>query len=99
MSGAIGTDVERLDGRLQLKAAPSRSIDIAEVMRRNGVTEAEQSRERKNYALLAHGAQFTEVKVDHTGQIRVTRAIEVSACGKIISQEIGGIVWRIGMAL
>ena len=112
LSGAIGADVEMLDGRLRLKADPSRFVDIAEVMRRNGltdVTETHTSRpspERQNYASLAHGAQFIEVKVDpDLGTVRVTRAIEVSACGKIInpkashSQEIGGIVWGIGMAL
>jgi xanthine dehydrogenase YagR molybdenum-binding subunit len=112
LSGAIGADVEMLDGRLQLKADPSRFVDIAEVMRRNGLTEITEtytsrpSPERQNYASLAHGAQFIEVKVDpDLGTVRVTRAIEVSACGKIInpkashSQEIGGIVWGIGMAL
>jgi xanthine dehydrogenase YagR molybdenum-binding subunit len=112
LSGAIGADVEMLDGRLQLKADRSRFVDIAEVMRRNGLTEVTEtytsrpSPERQNYALLAHGAQFVEVKVDpDLGTVRVTRAIEVSACGKIInpkashSQEIGGIVWGIGMAL
>lgn len=112
LSGAIGADVEMLDGRLQLKADRSRYVDIAEVMRRNSVTEITEtytsrpSPERQNYASLAHGAQFIEVKVDpDLGTVRVTRAIEVSACGKIInpkashSQEIGGIVWGIGMAL
>ena len=81
-------------------------------MRRNGLTEitetfeARPSPERQKYALLAHGAQFIEVKVDpDLGTVRVTRAIEVTACGKIInpkashSQEIGGVVWGIGMAL
>ncbi len=112
LSGAVGADVEMLDGRLQLKADPSRFVNIAEVMQRNGladITETVTSRpspERQNYASLAHGAQFIEVKVDpDLGIVRVTRVIEVSACGKIInpkashSQEIGGIVWGIGMAL
>jgi xanthine dehydrogenase YagR molybdenum-binding subunit len=109
---ASASDVEMLDGRLRLKSDPSRSIDIAEVMRRNGlaeVTETFESRpseERRKYAMLAHGAQFVEVKVDpDLGTVRVTRAIEVTACGRIInpkashSQEIGGVVWGIGMAL
>ena len=112
LSGAIGADVEMLDGRLQLKANPSRFVEIADVMRRNNLTEITEtftsrpSPERNNYALLAHGAQFVEVKVDpDLGTVRVSRAIEVSACGKIMnpkashSQEIGGIVWGIGMAL
>ncbi|MGZ4780108.1 MAG: molybdopterin cofactor-binding domain-containing protein [Thermoanaerobaculia bacterium] len=81
----------------------SRSIRVADVMSRKGMTEvsetftAQPSKERQNYAALAHGAQFVEVKVDpDLGIVRVTRAIEVSASGKIInpltshSQEIGG---------
>jgi xanthine dehydrogenase YagR molybdenum-binding subunit len=112
LQGAAPSDVEMLDGRLRLKSDPSRFINISEVMKRNGLSEitetfeARPSEERKKYATLAHGAQFVEVKVDpDLGQVRVTRAIEVTACGKIInpkashSQEIGGVVWGIGMAL
>jgi len=112
LRGAAGADVEMLDGRLRLSSDPSRSVDIAELMRRHGqaeITETHESRpsaERRNYATLAHGAQFVEVKVDpDLGTVRVTRAIEVTACGKIMnpkashSQEIGGVVWGIGMAL
>ncbi|HEY0378350.1 MAG TPA: xanthine dehydrogenase family protein molybdopterin-binding subunit [Pyrinomonadaceae bacterium] len=112
LKGAAASDVEMLDGRLRLKNDPSRFVQIAEVMRRNNLTEiaetfeSKPSEERRKYATLAHGAQFIEVKVDpDLGQVRVTRAIEVSACGKIInpkashSQEIGGVVWGIGMAL
>ncbi len=103
---------EMLDGRLQLKSDTSRFVRIADVMKRNRLTEitetfeSKPSPERQNYALLAHGAQFIEVKVDpDLGTVQVTRAIELSACGKIInpkashSQEIGGVVWGIGMAL
>jgi xanthine dehydrogenase YagR molybdenum-binding subunit len=109
---ASTSDVEMLDGRLQFRSEPSRFVSIADVMRRNGLAEisetfeAHPSPEREKYASLAHGAQFVEVKVDpDLGLVRVTRAIEVSACGKIInpkashSQEIGGVVWGIGMAL
>jgi xanthine dehydrogenase YagR molybdenum-binding subunit len=109
---AAADDVEMLDGRLQLKSDPSRFVGVSEVMKRNGLTEITEtfesrpSKEREKYALLAHGAQFIEVKVDpDLGTVRVTRAIEVTACGKIInpkashSQEIGGVVWGIGMAL
>ena len=112
LRGAVATEVEMLDGRLRVKADPSRFVDIAQVMRRNRLTEITEtfdsrpSKERDKYALLAHGAQYVEVKVDpDTGMVRVTRAIEVSACGKIInpkashSQELGGVVWGIGMAL
>lgn len=112
LKDAAATDVEMLDGRLQLKSNPSRSVSISDVMRRNELAEISEtfdskpSPERAKYASLAHGAQFVEVKVDpDLGTVRVTRAIEVSACGKIInpkashSQEIGGVVWGIGMAL
>jgi xanthine dehydrogenase YagR molybdenum-binding subunit len=112
LKAAAAADVEMLDGRLRLKSDPSRFVSVAEVMRRNGLTEitetfeSKPSKERDKYALLAHGAQFVEVKVDpDLGTVRVTRAIEVTACGKIInpkashSQEIGGVVWGIGMAL
>jgi xanthine dehydrogenase YagR molybdenum-binding subunit len=112
LRGATATDVEMLDGRLRLKNEPSRSVSIADLMRRNRlaeITETFQSRpspEREKFATLAHGAQFVEVKVDpDVGTVHVTRAIEVTACGKIInpmashSQEIGGVVWGIGMAL
>ena len=68
--------------------------------------ESRPSEDRQKYATLAHGAQFVEVKVDpDVGTVHVTRAVEVTACGKIInpkashSQEIGGVVWGIGMAL
>ena len=101
-----------LDGRLRLKSDPSRFVSISDVMRRNSLAEitetfeARPSPERAKYASLAHGAQFVEVKVDPAlGTVRVTRAIEVTACGKIMnpkashSQEIGGVVWGIGMAL
>ncbi|HEV2853726.1 MAG TPA: xanthine dehydrogenase family protein molybdopterin-binding subunit [Thermoanaerobaculia bacterium] len=112
LKAASASDVEMLDGRLQLKSDPSRFVSVSEVLRRNGLPEitetfeARPSKEREKYAMLAHGAQFIEVKVDpDLGTVRVTRAIEVSACGKIInpkashSQEIGGVVWGIGMAL
>ncbi len=109
---AAAADVEMLDGRLRIRNEPSRFVSIPELMRRNGLSEitetfeAKPSEERKKYSSLAHGAQFIEVKVDpDIGQVRVTRAIEVTACGKIMnpkashSQEIGGVVWGIGMAL
>jgi xanthine dehydrogenase YagR molybdenum-binding subunit len=112
LKGVAAADVEMLDGRLRLKRDPSRFVNISEVMQRNNLPEVTEtfeskpSEERRKYATMAHGAQFVEVKVDpDLGQVRVTRAIEVTACGKIInpkashSQEIGGVVWGIGMAL
>ncbi|MDQ3283172.1 MAG: xanthine dehydrogenase family protein molybdopterin-binding subunit, partial [Acidobacteriota bacterium] len=112
LQNAAIDDVEMLDGQLRLRSDPARAVNVAEVMRRGGLSDitetfdSKPSPERQKYATLAHGAQFVEVKVDpDLGQVRVTRAIEVTACGKIInpkashSQEIGGVVWGIGMAL
>ncbi|RZL90735.1 MAG: xanthine dehydrogenase family protein molybdopterin-binding subunit [Variovorax sp.] len=112
LKGVNAADVEMFDGRLRLKADVSRSVGVADVMRRTGTSEITEtydstpSPERANYASLAHGAQFVEVKVDpDLGTVKVTRVIEVTACGKILnplashSQEIGGVVWGIGMAL
>jgi xanthine dehydrogenase YagR molybdenum-binding subunit len=112
LKGATAAGVEMMDGRLRLKTDTSKSVSVSEVMRRNNLAEIAEtfesrpSKEREKYATMAHGAQFVEVKVDpDIGQVRVTRAIEVTACGKIInpkashSQEIGGVVWGIGMAL
>ena len=112
LKGASASDVEMLDGLLRLKSNPSRSVVITDIMRRTGTNEITEtydstpSPERAKYASLAHGAQFVEVKVDpDLGTVKVTRVIEVTACGKILnplashSQEIGGVVWGIGMAL
>ncbi|WP_295550081.1 xanthine dehydrogenase family protein molybdopterin-binding subunit [uncultured Pseudacidovorax sp.] len=112
LAGATAEQVELMDGRLRLKADPSRSIAVGPLMQAAGLDqvtetfEAKPSAERQKYTSLAHGAQFVEVKVDpDLGTVKVTRVIEVSACGRILnplashSQEIGGVVWGIGMAL
>jgi xanthine dehydrogenase YagR molybdenum-binding subunit len=112
LQGRAAADVEMLDGRLRVRNDSSRSVDIAELMRRTGTSEitetfdSKPSPEREKFASLAHGAQFVEVKVDpELGTVKVTRVLEITACGKILnplashSQEIGGVVWGIGMAL
>ena len=103
--------VEMLDGRLQLTSDPSRFVRVSDVMRRNGlaeITETFESRPRRSASSTRRWrtAQFVEVKVDpDLGPSASPRAIEVTACGTIInpktshSQEIGGGVWGIGMAL
>jgi xanthine dehydrogenase YagR molybdenum-binding subunit len=109
---AKAEELELMDGVLRFKNDPAKSVNAGELMRRNGLTEivdiheGRPGPERQNYSTAAHGAQFIEVKVDpDLRTIKVTRAIEVTACGKIInpktshSQEIGGVVWGIGMAL
>jgi xanthine dehydrogenase YagR molybdenum-binding subunit len=101
-----------MDGSLRLKSNPSSSVQIADLMRKNNLPEivetyeSKPSPERQNYTTQAHGAQFVEVKVDESlGTVKVTRVMEATACGKIMnpktshSQEMGGVVWGIGMAL
>jgi xanthine dehydrogenase YagR molybdenum-binding subunit len=112
LKGAAATDVELVDGTLRRKGDAAKSVPVADVMRRNHlkeVTETHESvpvKEREKYSTLAHGAQFVEVKVDpDLGIVRVTRAVEATASGRVVnpltshSQEIGGVVWGIGMAL
>jgi xanthine dehydrogenase YagR molybdenum-binding subunit len=112
LRGASIDEVEMFEDRLRLKSDAARSVDIAAIMQRAGTQEltevydSKPSPEREKYASLAHGAQFVEVKVDpELGTVRVSRVIEITACGRILnplashSQEIGGVVWGIGMAL
>jgi xanthine dehydrogenase YagR molybdenum-binding subunit len=105
-------DAEMANGFLRLKSDSSKSVSIADLMRKSNLTEIAEtytsrpSAERQKYATQAHGAQFVEVKVDEDlGIIKVTRVVEATAVGRIInpktshSQEMGGVVWGIGMAL
>ena len=111
-TNAKADDVEMSEGRLRLKTDAAKSVSIADLMRKNNLTEiienhrATPNAERQKYTTMAHGAQFVEVKVDEAlGIIKVTRVVEATAVGKIMnpktshSQEMGGVVWGIGMAL
>ena len=104
--------VGMLSGKIFPLANPDLGESIAELMKANKLTELGESfestpsPEREKYSCSAHGAQFVEVKVDpDLGTVKVTRVVEVTACGKIMnpkashSQEIGGVIWGIGMAL
>lgn len=104
-------DVKVEDGKFIAK--DGKSISFVEILQKNNLTQIAETYnatpntgERSKYAIASHGAQFVEVKVDEElGIIRVTRVVEITAAGKIInpkgakSQEIGGVVWGIGMAL
>lgn len=111
-AGAKADDVEMSDGFLTLKSDTSKRPSIADLMKKNSLSEITEvftsrpSAERNQYTTQAHGAQFVEVKVDETlGIVKVTRVVEATAVGKIMnpktshSQEMGGVVWGIGMAL
>jgi xanthine dehydrogenase YagR molybdenum-binding subunit len=111
-AGAKPDDITMSDGSLMLKADPSKKVGIAELMRAGGMNEIVETftsrpgAERQKYTTQAHGAQFVEVKVDEDlGIVKVTRVVEATAVGRIMnpktshSQEMGGVVWGIGMAL
>ena len=112
LQGVAPDEVVLLDGKLRKKDQETGAISVVEILKAEGLdsmTEVHKetpSKIREDYQLLAHGAQFVEVRVDEQlGTIRVSRAVEATACGKIMnpktshSQEMGGVVWGIGMAL
>ncbi|MFV0388881.1 MAG: xanthine dehydrogenase family protein molybdopterin-binding subunit [Pyrinomonadaceae bacterium] len=105
-------DVEMYDGLLRLKADSSVTIEFLNLMKESNLKEIEEtfqatpSKDRANYTTMGHGIQFAEVMVDEDlGRVRVTKMIEATACGRVInpltahSQEMGGMIWGIGMAL
>lgn len=105
-------DTELMNGYLRSKSDNTRSVSIADILKKNNMQEivetytAMPSKERANFTTMGHGIQFAEVKVDEDlGIIKVTKIIEATACGNIInpktahSQEMGGMIWGIGMAL
>ncbi len=109
---ASADEMEIIDGELRLKSSPEKSISVEAILKLNGLKKLEEeytsmpSAERNKYTTMAHGAQFVEVKVDEAlGIIKVTRVVEATACGRIMnpktshSQEMGGIIGGIGMAL
>ncbi len=111
-AGANVDDASMADGFISLKTDASKRVSIADVMKANGMTELVETHtsrpdaERQKYTTQAHGAQFVEVKVDEElGIVNVTRVVEATAVGRIMnpktshSQEMGGVVWGIGMAL
>ncbi len=90
-----------------------KSLSFVEILKKNNLenvsethTSAPNTGERGKYAIASHGAQFVEVRIDEElGIVRVSRVVEMTASGKIISpktahsQEMGAVVWGIGMAL
>lgn len=107
------SDIVFKDGRITAKSVPNLSHTYVDVLKKSGLSELAETHEsrpdaglRSQYSLGSHGAQFLEVKVDEDlGIVRVTRAVAATAAGRIInpkgahSQEMGAVVWGIGMAL
>lgn len=112
-SGVAFENIVFENGKVFVKGRPETAATIAEILGRNDLghlTATHTTRpdfgERGKYATASHGAQFVEVRVDEDiGQVRVTRVVQATAAGRIInpkgahSQEMGAVVWGVGMAL
>src|SRR5207245_11329484 len=105
-------DIAAGDGRLFLKAEPSRGETYKDILRRHRkesvevTKESKPGEETKKFSMHAFGAHFVEVRVDPDfGTVRVARVVSGFAAGRIInpttahSQAIGGVVGGLGMAL
>lgn len=112
-AGLKYADVTVEQGAMLVKGKPATRVLLADVLKRNNRdnlallhTSAPNAGERAKYSIASHGAQFVEVKVDEElGIIKVTRVVQATAAGKIVNpkgahnQEMGGVVWGVGMAL
>lgn len=112
-NGVDSADIVAENGSIAVKGKPNTAVTFSEALKRirqDNVSvlhrSAPNSGERGKYTIASHGAQFVEVKVDEEiGVVRVTRVVQGTAAGKIVnpkgahSQEMGGVVWGIGMAL
>ena len=112
-AGVAVADVIIENGAIAVKGKSDTRISFTDALKRlnkENVSVLHRSTpnagERSKYTIASHGAQFAEVKVDEEiGTIRVTRVVQGTAAGKIINpkgahgQEMGGVVWGIGMAL
>ena len=111
--GAGNAGVVARGGRLFRRDDEGRSESYADILGRAGLAEikangngAADPAAQSTYAMHAHGAVFTEVKVDpDLGQIRVTRLVGAFAAGRVInpllvrSQLLGGMIWGVSFAL
>lgn len=98
---------------IMVKGKPETKTLFADILKKNNLPalailhrSVPNSGERAKYSISSHGVQFVEVAVDEeVGVVRVRRVVQATAAGKIInpkgahSQEMGGVVWGIGMAL
>lgn len=100
------------NGLLSLKNSPAVKISFSDILKQNGMTELEISKdsrggdELRKYSIYSYSVHFARVHVDPlTGVVRVKQVVTVGDAGKIInektarSQMIGGVVGGIGMAL
>jgi xanthine dehydrogenase YagR molybdenum-binding subunit len=111
--GAGNAGVIARGGRLCRRDDEGRSESYADILARAGLGQIEgqgtgaiDAAAQSTYAMHAHGAVFTEVKVDpDLGQIRATRVVGAFAAGRIInprmveSQLNGGMIWGVSFSL
>ncbi|HMQ05278.1 MAG TPA: xanthine dehydrogenase family protein molybdopterin-binding subunit [Pyrinomonadaceae bacterium] len=101
------------EASILVRGKPETKHSFVDILRQNDLDNVsvlhrstpDQGR-RSQYAFASHAAQFVEVKVDEEiGKVRVTRVVQGTAAGRIVnpkgahSQEMGGVVWGVGMAL
>ena len=111
LHGAAEGDVAGADGRLSLKADPSKGETYAALLTRTRQpvevkTDAKPSDEMKKFSTHSFGAQFAEVRVNEdTGEVRVSRWVGAFGVGNRLNEKTatsqlkGGIIFGIGMAL
>jgi xanthine dehydrogenase YagR molybdenum-binding subunit len=111
--GAGNAGIVARDGRLHRRDDEGRSESFADILARANLdsidatgSAAADPTAQGDYAMLAHGAVFAEVKVDpELGQVRATRLVGAFAAGRVInprmvrSQYYGGMIWGVSFAL
>ncbi|GAB3243711.1 xanthine dehydrogenase family protein molybdopterin-binding subunit [Hymenobacter seoulensis] len=110
--GAAADAIEARDGRLVLKATPSKGEDYGAILRRAkrpsvvATDGAKPGPEREKYSFYSFGAVFAQVRVDEaSGSIRVARLCGVYDVGRLMnpktahSQIIGGMAMGVGATL
>jgi len=112
LHGASLDAIDAADGRLFLRADPSRGECYQQILARHGLDVLEVTEmtkpgpEQGRYSMKAFGAIFAEVAVDpDLGIVRVRRMVGAYAAGRIVnpkmarSQAISGMVGGLGIAL
>jgi xanthine dehydrogenase YagR molybdenum-binding subunit len=110
--GAAAAAIEARDGRLVLKANPTKGETYGAILQRAklpsvvATDSAKPGEERKKYSFYSFGAVFAQVRVDEaSGSIRVARLCGVYDVGRLMnpktahSQIIGGMTMGLGAAL
>ncbi|MBD5653815.1 MAG: xanthine dehydrogenase family protein molybdopterin-binding subunit, partial [Candidatus Eremiobacteraeota bacterium] len=109
--GTTASDLDAVDGRLFVRAQPSKGETLAAIVTRSGapvegMSSSAPGAEKEAYSMHAFGAQFAMVRVDpDLGTVRIVKQVGAFASGRIInaktarSQYLGGMVFGVGMAL